>query len=98
MDYVSAPGVSIYSSIPGGGYAYLNGTSMATPHVAGMAALLKSYDKSLTPSQIENLICASASNSDSNSSNYLNLNFNFDSTPNMLFSENFDELFVNNNE
>ena len=91
IDYVSAPGVGIYSSIPGGGYSYSQGTSMASPHVAGMAALLKSYDKSLTPAQIENLICASASNSDSNSSNSQNENFN------MYFSENFDDLFVNNN-
>ena len=56
MDYVTAPGVSVYSSIPGGGYARFPGTSMAAPHVAGMAALLKSHDKTLTPLQIENLI------------------------------------------
>jgi len=37
---VSAPGVSVRSSIPGGGYGNASGTSMAGPHVAGLVALL----------------------------------------------------------
>ncbi len=40
--YVVAPGVNIISSVPGGVYAEARGTSMATPHVAGIAALMRS--------------------------------------------------------
>jgi subtilisin family serine protease len=36
---VAGPGVGIYSAKAGGGYTYMNGTSMASPHVAGVAAL-----------------------------------------------------------
>ena len=44
---ISAPGVSIYSCTPNSNGETLNGTSMASPHVAGLAALLISADHSL---------------------------------------------------
>lgn len=37
---VAAPGVNIVSTVPGGEYDYMSGTSMATPHVSGFAALM----------------------------------------------------------
>jgi subtilisin len=40
---VSGPGVAIVSSVPGGGYAAWDGTSMATPHITGMGALLLAH-------------------------------------------------------
>ncbi|MFN8489716.1 MAG: Calx-beta domain-containing protein [Caldilineaceae bacterium] len=47
-----APGVSINSSVPGGGFANWNGTSMATPHVVGAWAILKQIQPTATVAQI----------------------------------------------
>lgn len=60
MDYVVAPGVSILSTTPGNTYQSFNGTSMATPHVAGVAALILSANPNLTPAQVESLISGTA--------------------------------------
>ncbi len=58
---VFAPGVGIYSTIPGGNtYGNANGTSMACPVVAGIAALIMEYYPSLTATQVKSIIEKSA--------------------------------------
>ncbi|MEE9553550.1 MAG: S8 family peptidase, partial [candidate division Zixibacteria bacterium] len=57
---VSAPGVSIRSTSKTGGYISMSGTSMATPHVAGAAAILRQFNPNATPSQIKQALMYSA--------------------------------------
>lgn len=52
----------ILSTLPNNTYGYLQGTSMATPHVAAVAALLKSTHRYATPAQLQALLKAEADN------------------------------------
>ena len=56
---IFAPGLEIYNSVPQSEYKNLQGTSMAAPMVAGVAALLKSYFPSLSMSEIKSIILSS---------------------------------------
>jgi subtilisin len=53
------PGVGIISSVPGGTYEQMDGTSMATPHIAGLAALLLQANPGATMAQLEAAIAGS---------------------------------------
>ena len=57
---VFAPGNQIYSTLPGGRYGNLSGTSMAAPVVTGIAATLKAYFPQLTAADLKRIILASA--------------------------------------
>jgi subtilisin family serine protease len=57
--HVGAPGSSILSTTRNNSYSTFSGTSMATPHVTGLAALLKAYNPSLDWIAIRNLILSS---------------------------------------
>jgi bacillopeptidase F len=57
---VAAPGVNVTSSVPGGGYAAFSGTSMATPAVSGVVALLLSKHKDLTHEEVVKSLQGSA--------------------------------------
>jgi subtilisin family serine protease len=58
--HIAAPGSDILSTVPNGRYEAFSGTSMASPYVAGAAALLLSTNSSLTPAQLKNVLIDSA--------------------------------------
>lgn len=58
--HIAAPGVDILSTVLNGGFETMSGTSMATPHVAGAAALLLSLDPSLSYLEIKKRIIDSS--------------------------------------
>ena len=53
---VFAPGVQIYATTPNGKYEYLQGTSMASPNAAGVAAMIRSYYPNLTAPQVKQIM------------------------------------------
>ena len=72
---VFAPGQDIYSTIPDGKYEYFPGTSMASPMVAGAAAVLWAYIPNLTPQQIKEALVKTTNKSSVNANTTENENF-----------------------
>jgi subtilisin family serine protease len=56
--HLAAPGLGILSTVPKGGYDTFDGTSMATPHVTGVVALLKAQDPTRDWRALKNLVLA----------------------------------------
>ena len=61
---IFAPGVQIYSTTPENEYEYFNGTSMAAPSTAGVAALIRSYYPKLSAKQVKHIIMNSGTKID----------------------------------
>ncbi|MFF6960999.1 S8 family serine peptidase [Streptomyces sp. NPDC008317] len=57
---LSAPGVDITAAMPGGGYQTMSGTSMATPHVAGAAAILKQRHPDWTAARLKDALMSTS--------------------------------------
>ena len=57
---VVAPGVAIASTIPGGRYGNMDGTSMSSPHVAGLVALMYALNPSIRPSEVKSILESTA--------------------------------------
>jgi subtilisin family serine protease len=60
MRHVVAPGVDIYSTTPNNSWGLKDGTSMASPHVAGVVALMLSANPNLTSAQVRQIVTESA--------------------------------------
>ena len=60
MQHVMAPGVNVYSTLPGNRYGNSSGTSMAAPHVAGVVALMLGANPNLTHAQVRSILTSSA--------------------------------------
>lgn len=57
---LAAPGVRTLSTVPGGGYAYFSGTSMATPHTTGVAALIRSLEPGAGVAEVKSALLGGA--------------------------------------
>ncbi|MBH8565198.1 S8 family serine peptidase [Nostoc sp. CENA67] len=93
LAYVTAPGVDVYSTVPGNQYATLSGTSMATPHVAGVVALMLSANRNLTDAEVRQIITDTAGSSTQSANSGIDISsINISS----LVQQAFADISVNN--
>ena len=78
---LSAPGISIYSALPGNEYGFKKGTSMASPIVAGCVALMKSKNPNLTNDDIIRVLQETGIPSPSDVANIVNFHKAMDAVP-----------------
>jgi subtilisin family serine protease len=101
LTYVTAPGVDIYSTLPDNRYETYSGTSMATPHIAGVVALMLSANSSLSNEQIRQTLEETSSNDGEDTPSFpdfgdffpglsLNSNSNSHSISNLISNQNFE--------
>jgi len=57
---IMAPGADIYSTVPGDGYEMMSGTSMATPHIAGVMGLIRSAEPDISVEEARNILSDTA--------------------------------------
>ncbi|MGF1932837.1 MAG: S8 family peptidase [Nostoc sp. ChiQUE02] len=91
--YVTAPGVKVYSSVPNNQYDSYSGTSMATPHVAGVVALMLSANSSLTDAQVRQIVTETAGNTTQTTNSSFNI-----SNVSSLASQVIADTAVNNRQ
>ena len=70
---VTAPGSAIWSTVPGNTYDFKQGTSMASPMVAGLAGLILSLNSGLNPDDVESCIRSTADDIDADNPSYVGL-------------------------
>ena len=70
---IAAPGVNIFSTVPDNTYTFMDGTSMASPHVAGVAALVRSKNPDLSNAQVRTILESSTDNIDAQNPGFVGL-------------------------
>ena len=70
---VAAPGVNIWSTLPNDMFGFLDGTSMASPHAAGVAALIWSRHRFLTNAQVRDILQSTCDNIDADNPGFVGM-------------------------